>query len=148
MTTLLVRTVSRALLAPAFMVAFAVLVKGYVDTGDGFAAGVIASLAVLLQYVAFGSDVVERTLPVRFAPAAAAVGLAIGLAVTFLPVLRGSPILTHWPPADVKPIHLGTLELITAMAFDVGVFLLVLGFAVTTIRLLATAGDVRRERPR
>jgi multisubunit Na+/H+ antiporter MnhB subunit len=137
MTTLVTRLVCRGLLAPAFMVAFAILIKGYVDAGDGFAAGCVAALAVLLQYVAFGPEVVEQTLPVRYAPKAVMVGLAISLVVTFLPVAMGRAILTHAPLAGQKVIHFGTLELLTAMAFDVGVFLVVLGFSVTTIRLIA-----------
>jgi multisubunit Na+/H+ antiporter MnhB subunit len=146
MTTLVTRIVSRGLLAPAFMVAFAIMIKGYVDTGDGFAAGCIAALAVLLQYVAFGPDVVERTLPVRYAPGAVAMGLAISLVVTFWPVVIGRSILTHAPLPDQHAIHFGALELLTAMAFDVGVFLVVLGFSVSTIRLIAGLGQGRSSR--
>ncbi len=138
------RMVSRLLLAPALMVALATLIKGYVDAGDGFAAGVIAALAIGLQYVAFGSEEIERTLPVRFAPAAAALGLLLALAVTFIPVLFGKPLLTHYPPPGAEVIHFGTLEILTAMLFDIGVFLLVLGFAVETIRLLIRIASVRR----
>mgnify|MGYP003289708983 CR=1 FL=1 len=54
-----------------------------------------------------------------------------------IPVLRGEPILTHSPPPDAPVLHFGTLEVMTAFVFDVGVFLLVLGFAVTTMSLLA-----------
>lgn len=138
------RMVSRLLLAPALMVALATLIKGYVDAGDGFAAGVIAALAIGLQYVAFGSEEIERTLPVRFAPAAAALGLLLALAVTFIPVLFGKPLLTHYPPPGAEVIHFGTLEILTAVLFDIGVFLLVLGFAVETIRLLIRIASVRR----
>lgn len=138
------RMVSRLLLAPALMVALATLIKGYVDAGDGFAAGVIAALAIGLQYVAFGSEEIERTLPVRFAPAAAALGLLLALAVTFIPVLFGRPLLTHYPPPGAEVIHFGTLEILTAVLFDIGVFLLVLGFAVETIRLLIRIASVRR----
>jgi hypothetical protein len=36
-------------------------------------------------------------------------------------------------------IHFGRVELITAFAFDVGVFLLVAGFAVTGLTLVSRA---------
>jgi hypothetical protein len=36
-------------------------------------------------------------------------------------------------------VHIGSLELISAVAFDVGVFLLVLGAAVTIIDVLAAS---------
>lgn len=143
MTTIMTQAVARLLFLPALAVAAATLVKGYVDTGDGFAAGVIAALAVLLQVVVFGAETVERTLPLRLAPALAAVGLLISLTVTFGPTFLGRAPLTHAPGPGEKVIHLGTVEVLTAVVFDVGVFLLVLGFAVTTIRLLAHLGDRR-----
>ena len=142
MTTILTQAVARLLFLPILMVAVATLIKGYADTGDGFTAGVIASLAVLLQFLAFGEREVERRLPIRLAPLAAFVGLAVALAVTFLPVVWGKPLLTHAPAPSAEVVHLGSLELITAVVFDVGVFLLVLGFAVSTVRLIA------RVRPR
>lgn len=121
------------------MVAFATLVKGYAETGDGFAAGVIAGLAFLMQYVAFGERNVRRALHTRFAPGVAMLGLTVALVATFLPVLRGLPLLTHWPPPDAAVIHLGRVELITAFVFDVGIFLLVFGFTVTGLTLVARA---------
>jgi multisubunit Na+/H+ antiporter MnhB subunit len=138
------RFVSRLLLAPSFAVAAAVLVKGYADVGDGFSAGVIAALGILLQYVAFGWVESDRLLPVRYAPAAAVAGLLLALVVAFLPLLWGEPAFTHYPRAGTEPIHVGTLELITAVAFDIGVFLLVFGVAVGAIRYAAQAKELGR----
>ncbi|CAA9575010.1 MAG: hypothetical protein AVDCRST_MAG49-4067 [uncultured Thermomicrobiales bacterium] len=140
-TTVLTQTVARVLLAPTLVVAAAVLIKGYADTGDGFSAGVIAALGVLLQFVAFGHRVAERLPLLRFAPAGTFVGLALALAVAFVPTLRGDPIMTHAPGPDEHVVHLGTLELLTAVLFDVGVFLLVFGFAVGAIGMIARAAD-------
>ena len=143
MTTVLTQTIARLLLLPTLTVALATLVKGYADTGDGFTAGVIAALAVLIQYVAFGAPEVARFLPVRHAPAVAFAGLALALVVTFAPVLRGEPIMTHAPPPGASVVHLGTVELITAVLFDVGVFLLVFGFFVSILESVARAGERR-----
>lgn len=140
-TTLLTRLVARLLLAPVLMIAAAVLVKGYADVGDGFAAGIVASLGVLLQYVAFGRDAVARALPVARAPEAAFAGLAVALVVALVPLARGEALLTHAPPPGADVVHVGTLELVTAVAFDVGVFVLVLGAAVGIIDLIARAAD-------
>lgn len=137
--------ITRLLFAPTLMVAFAVLIKGYVGAGDGFAAGIIAGLAFLMQFVAFGERNVRRSLHTRYAPVVAMSGLALALACTFLPVLRGLPVLTHWPPPDAEVLHFGTLEILTAVAFDVGVFLLVVGFTVTALALVSRAES--REQP-
>ena len=48
------RVVARLLLAPTLIAAVAVLVKGYVQPGDGFAAGAVAALGIAMQYLAFG----------------------------------------------------------------------------------------------
>lgn len=143
MTTILTQTVARLLFLPTLIVAFATLIKGYAETGDGFTAGVIAGLGVLLLFLAFGEREVARQFPVRFAPAIALSGLLLGLVVTFVPVIRGKPILTHEPAADESVIHLGSLELLTAVAFDVAVFLLVFGFVVSTIGMIARARQGR-----
>ena len=127
------------LFAPTLMVAFAVLVKGYIGGGDGFAGGIIAGLAFLIQFVAFGERNVRRNLHTRYAPVVAMSGLALALACTFFPVLRGLPVLTQWPPADAKVWHFGTLEILTAFLFDIGVFLLVVGFTVTSLALVSRA---------
>jgi multisubunit Na+/H+ antiporter MnhB subunit len=144
MTSVLTRAVARLMLAPTLMIGVAVLVKGYADVGDGFSAGVIAAVAILIQYVAFGREEAERALPLRLIPPAAFAGLLAALALALWPTLRGAPILTHAPAPGSGPVKLGTLELITAVAFDVTVFLLVLGAVVGIIRAVALAGEEER----
>ncbi len=146
MTTILTQWVARLLLAPIFVVAVAVLVKGYSDVGDGFSAGVIAALGVLLQYSALGRERAERELPVRYLPAASLVGLLGALAIALVPVAAGDPPLSHVPGPNESVVQLGTLELITAVAFDVAIFLLVLGAVVGMVR--AVAQDSDEEPPR
>jgi multicomponent Na+:H+ antiporter subunit B len=146
-TTVLTRMVDRLLLVPVLMVAVAFLIKGYVDVGDGFGAGVIAALGVLLQYLAFGRAAVERVLPVRHAPKLALGGLLFALAVAFVPALGGRAPLEHAPAPGAEVIRLGSLELLSAVAFDVGVFALVLGMVVATIHLIASTVDERAGRP-
>jgi multicomponent Na+:H+ antiporter subunit B len=127
--------VAPRMLAPAVMVAVALMVKGYVDVGEGFGAGVIVALAVSLRYVTLGAARADRTLPIaKRADVIAAVGLLIAFASGFWGVLVGRPPFTHWPPPGADVPHLGTLELMTAVAFDVGIFLLVLGLIVLLVR--------------
>jgi multisubunit Na+/H+ antiporter MnhB subunit len=131
------RLVCRLLFAPTLVVALATLVKGYAEVGDGFAAGVIAGLAFLMQFVAFGERQVRHVLHTRFAPLAAQLGISLALATTFLPVFLGKPLLTHFPAPNAPAVHLGSLELLTAFVFDIGVFMLVVGFSITGVSLLA-----------
>ena len=48
------RFVARRLFAPALVIALAILVKGYVGPGDGFAAGIVAALAFAYSLFAIG----------------------------------------------------------------------------------------------
>ena len=135
----LLRGVARLLFAPSLVVAAAMIVKGYTDVGDGFAAGVIVALAVSVQYVAVGPEAAEQALPVlRRAPEVAAGGLLLGLATGFFPLLLGEPVFSHQPPPGEPPVKIGTLELITAVLFDLAVFLLVVGVLVQLVHHLAS----------
>lgn len=141
MRSLLTRTVARLMLGPILVVSMAVLVKGYVDVGDGFAAGMIAALGVLLQYMAFGPSEVERALPIRALPMLVPIGLLGALGIAAIPLARGEPLLTHVPASGAEVSKLGTLELITAVGFDVMIFMIVLGAAVGIIHAIAAGWE-------
>jgi multisubunit Na+/H+ antiporter MnhB subunit len=145
MTSVVTRIAARILLLPIFMVAAAVLVKGYADIGDGFSAGVIASLGIILQGVAFGADEFDRLPLARFAPIGTFIGLFLALLVAFVPVAFGDPIFLHRPEAGQHARHFGSLEFITPVLFDIGVFMVVIGFCVSSLSAVARE-TVRRER--
>ena len=129
--------VAPRLLAPAIMFAVALIVKGYTDVGEGFSAGVIVALAIGLRYVTLGAGRADRTLPfARRADVIAAAGLLIAFGFGFAGVLVGEPPFTHHPLPGESVIKIGTLELTTAIGFDVGLFLLVMGSLVVLIRNL------------
>jgi multisubunit Na+/H+ antiporter MnhB subunit len=141
-TTVLSQAIGRLLLLPTIIVAIAVLVKGYSSAGDGFSAGVIAATGVLIQYIVFGYRESERSFPIlRFAPAVSLAGLLIALLTVFVPVALGDPILTHYPRPGEHVIHFGSLEFLTAVLFDVAVFLVVFGFIVTAVSMVARAAE-------
>jgi multisubunit Na+/H+ antiporter MnhB subunit len=140
-TGALTDAVARLLLPCGMVIGAAVLVKGYVDVGDGFAAGVIVALTVLLLYMTLGVEGAERVVPGRYAARVAVAGLLITLGVAFVPAILGDPILTHSPAPGAEVVEIGTVEIITAVAFDVGVGLLVAGSVVGLVRLVALTSD-------
>lgn len=143
MTTLVLRAVARFLLLPTLVISVAVLVKGYAGTGDGFSAGAMAGIGMLLQYAALGHREARRLPLARSGPTAIIAGLLLTLLVGMAPLLRGEPPVTHVPRAGAEVVHLGVLELHTAVLFDVGVFLLVFGFVVGSTHLIAHLGGER-----
>lgn len=136
MNTVLSNGIARFILPVSFVSALAILVKGHSSVGDGFSAGVTAASGILLQYLAFNPQKVEGLIPVRYSVHIAMTGLLLSFAVVFGPVLFGFPLLTHFPYHGEAVVLLGSLELHTATLFDLGVFGLVFGFIVTTMRAL------------
>ncbi len=133
------RGIARLLYLPTFVIAAAVLVKGFVQAGDGFSAGMIAALGVVLRYMAFGHEDTKNLPVVRRAAAVSFAGLLLSLGVAAAPLFFGEAVFTHFPRPGTEPIHLGTLEVMTAVLFDLGVFLLVFGFAVGLVSSFARA---------
>lgn len=136
-TGVLTRTVAKLLFLPTLVTAVAILIKGYAQPGDGFSAGVVGALAVLLQYLAFGRRRAERLPLVGLAGKSVFVGLFVGLLVAAAPVLLGEPVLTHYPLAGSGAVYVGTIELITQFLFDAAVFLVVLGFVLGSVEMIA-----------
>lgn len=143
MSTVLSTGIARLLLPVTFVYAIALLVKGYSSVGDGFSAGVTAASGILLQYLAFKPREVQELTLVRYSITIAMAGLLLAFSVVFGPVLFGLPLLTHFPQPGHDVVTWGVLELHTAILFDLGVFGLVFGFIVTTMRALMR---VERER--
>ncbi len=105
-----------------------ILMRGHDQPGGGFIGGLVAALAFALVALAHGID--RARLALRFHPVAL-VGCGIALAVASgLPaLLRGQAYLTHkWYDGAVLGLP---LKLSTTMAFDLGVYVVVLGGVLT-----------------
>lgn len=140
-TSIMTQVVARLLLAPTLITALAIIVKGYAQPGDGFSAGVVAALGILMQYLAFGREETERMLPVRGIGKLSFIGMLLALTVAVVPLFMGDAVFTHYPAPGADVIYVGTIELITAVAFDVGIFLLVLGYGTGVISLVSRVMD-------
>ena len=134
---MLLAIVSQGLLPLALMVSVYIFFRGHNLPGGGFIAGLITAVAIILQYVAKGVDWVKPRLPIPYDNLIAA-GL---LTATFTGVgswFFDKPFLTSWFGYFDLPL-LGTIELASAMAFDLGVYLTVVG---ATLLILANLGKV------
>jgi multicomponent Na+:H+ antiporter subunit B len=121
------------------VVAVSLIVKGYTDVGDGFAAGVVVALGISLSYLALGPEGAERVLPfLRHSPVFLVGGLALALTAGFFPLALGEPLFSHHPAPGEDVVHIGSLELFTPLLFDLGVFLLVVGVLSVLLHQLAT----------
>jgi multicomponent K+:H+ antiporter subunit A len=111
------------------------LVRGHDLPGGGFAAGVTASIAIIVLYMASGTRSVETRLaiqPVRWISAGLLCATATGVAAWVF----GYPFLsTYFRYLDLPII--GAIPMASALLFDIGVFAVVVG--ATALILVALA---------
>ncbi|WP_445426138.1 monovalent cation/H+ antiporter subunit A [Alishewanella sp. HL-SH06] len=134
---LLLATVSQSLLPLALMVSVYIFFRGHNLPGGGFIAGLITSVALILQYIAHGVDWVKSRMDIEY-QRVIAIGLLIALVTGVASFAFGRPFLTSWFDYFHLPI-LGELELASAIAFDLGVYLTVVG---ATLLILSSLGKM------
>jgi multicomponent K+:H+ antiporter subunit A len=118
----------RALMPVLITVALYLLLRGHNLPGGGFVAGLVMSVAIILQYMVGGTVWVESNLRIR-PHSWVAFGLLLALFTGLGAWLFGYPFLTSHSPHPVLPI-IGELPLPSAALFDLGVFALVVGATV------------------
>lgn len=140
---LLLAVVSQALLPLALLVSVYIFFRGHNLPGGGFVAGLITAVAMILQYVAQGVDWVKPRLKVEYSTLIA-IGILCATCTGLASWLFDKPFLTSWFDYFEVPL-IGTIELASAIAFDLGVYLTVVG---STLLILANLGKVTtRYRP-
>jgi multicomponent K+:H+ antiporter subunit A len=133
---LLIPSIIARLLFPVIaLVAVYLLLRGHDLPGGGFAAGLTASIAMILQYMLGGTQWVEarlRVLPLRWMGLGLLLATGTGLAAWAF----GRPFLTSYFSYAELPL-VGTVPMASALLFDIGVFALVVG--ATMLMLIALA---------
>jgi len=132
---LILVTVSKLLLPIALLVAAFLFLRGHNEPGGGFIAGLVTAVALMLQYIAEGSRTTRTRLPWDHLGLIGA-GVLIALLTGVASWLFGYPFLTSTYSYVSLPV-IGTFELASAMLFDLGVYLAVVG---TVLLILAGIG--------
>lgn len=129
---------TRVLLPLALTVGLFIMLRGHNMPGGGFIAGLVVGIALIMQYMASGFAWAERQLRFDYH---ALIGWGVlvagltGIAAWFgdVPFLTSNYGYFHIP-------LVGEVELATAMAFDLGVFLTVVGVVMLTLANLSRVG--------
>jgi len=133
---LLVPSVIMQWLFPVIIIlAIYIFIRGHDLPGGGFSAGLTMSIAFLLQYLAGGTRWAEeriRILPLRWMGSGLLLAAATGIGAW----LVGYPFLTSHSRYLELPL-IGRVPAASAMIFDLGVFLLVVGSTVLILVALA-----------
>ncbi|TVP57122.1 MAG: monovalent cation/H+ antiporter subunit A [Halomonadaceae bacterium] len=133
----ILRMIARPVLPVALMVAGYIFLRGHNLPGGGFIAGLVASVALSLQYMAGGLVWAHQRMLTAFRPLIGA-GLLLALATGLGSLAFGAPFLSSWFNHYHLPL-LGEVELATALLFDLGVFMTVVG---ATLLILANLGNL------
>jgi multicomponent Na+:H+ antiporter subunit A len=119
-----VRIVFAAVMVGSLWLLFA----GHNQPGGGFVGGLVAGAAVSLRYVAGGLADVRRLS--RGQPwMVLGAGLLIAVTTAIVPMAFGGAVL-ETGSITLHPPLLGTVKLTSALVFDIGVYLVVIGLAM------------------
>ena len=139
---LMFRITSSWILALALVVSLYIFLRGHNLPGGGFIAGLITSLALVIQYIALGQDQAERLLKAK-SGRLYEIWIGVGLVIAGLSGigawLWGRPFLTS-AHIYVSPPILGEMHLASAAIFDLGVYITVVG---ATMLMISVLGDSR-----
>jgi multicomponent K+:H+ antiporter subunit A len=122
---MMLSVVSQALLPLAIMVSVYIFMRGHNLPGGGFIAGLITSVAMIQQYIAQGYAWLKSRMSINYLHLIGS-GLMIAAATGFGSFFWQQPFLKSWHDHFHVSL-LGEIELASAMAFDLGVYLTVVG---------------------
>ncbi|STC68877.1 Na+/H+ antiporter subunit A [Corynebacterium pilosum] len=148
--SLMVDVVTRVLFPSMMALSLYFFFAGHNAPGGGFAGGLVAALAITLRYLAGGRDELEETLPIDPAKILGT-GLILSAAAAVIPMFRGQPPLTS-DFAEVTLPLIGEIAIPSALLFDAGVYIIVVGLIM---HILTSMGghldqeeEVRKQRAR
>jgi len=139
---LMFRITASWVLPLALVVSLYIFLRGHNLPGGGFIAGLITSLALIIQYIALGQDQAEQMLKAK-SGRLYEIWIGSGLTIAGLTGLGawfwGRPFLTS-AHIHIAPPLLGDIHLASAALFDVGVYVTVVG---ATMLMISVLGDSR-----
>ncbi|MBB3102274.1 monovalent cation/H+ antiporter subunit A [Azomonas macrocytogenes] len=131
---------ARQMLPMALLISVFIFMRGHNLPGGGFIAGLITSIALILQYISHGVIWTQERQPLSY-HGMAGWGICIAGLTGLSSLAFGHTYLT----SAFRHFHLpliGEFELATAMLFDLGVYLAVVG---ATMLILSNMGHVGQD---
>jgi multicomponent Na+:H+ antiporter subunit A len=123
------------------VVSLFVLFSGHNAPGGGFAAGLVAGMALVARYLAGGRYELGAAVTID-AGKLLGTGLLLAVGTAVASIFFGTDVLTStWFEGEVAVF--GHVEFVTSTVFDVGVYLVVIGLVLDVLRSLG--GEVDRQ---
>jgi multicomponent Na+:H+ antiporter subunit B len=135
---IIIRGVTKVAVVIILTFAINLFISGHHHPGGGFIGGLAFSSALILLFLAFDIETVRKNIPVDF-KVVAALGVLISVLTGVGGMIFNMPFLTQDFDYFQLPVF-GKTELATAVLFDIGVALAVIG---TSITIILSIGDDR-----
>lgn len=135
---------SRILFPALLLLSLVVLYRGHNLPGGGFIGGLLAATAFIL--VGLGDSMECAKAKLRIEPVKLmTLGLLVAIVSGLPGLLRGAAFMTgEWLPGFSLPL-IGKVHLGTPLVFDIGVYMVVIGFALHTTFSLAELAYTQTE---
>ncbi|GGM08697.1 MULTISPECIES: Na+/H+ antiporter subunit A [Micromonospora] len=141
--SIILQVVTRLLFHAIALFSVYLLFSGHNAPGGGFAAGLVAGLALAVRYLAGGRKELNAAAPVD-AGALLGAGLFIAVGTGLTALLLGGEFL-QTAVLDLYVPVLGKVHFVTSVFFDVGVYLIVVGLVLDILRSLGAEMDRQSE---
>ncbi|PLS15683.1 Na(+)/H(+) antiporter subunit B [Bacillus sp. M6-12] len=131
---LILQTVTKVAAFVIILFSISIFLGGHYSPGGGFVGGLMTSCAVVLLLLAYDLKTVAGLLPIDY-KIMIACGLLISVSTVAGSWLFDAPLMTH-AFSDFNFPVLGKTTLHTAVLFDLGVYLVVIGVTMTIIQTI------------
>ncbi|PIC63068.1 Na(+)/H(+) antiporter subunit B [Sporosarcina sp. P13] len=128
----ILQTTAKVVFFIIFLFSIHIFFTGHYAPGGGFVGGLLTTGAIVLLLLAFDLRTIQQILPFNFT-VVTAIGLVLALATAAGSIFFNVPFFTHAYDYFTLPLF-GKTSLHTAMLFDSGVYLVVVGSAITIIQ--------------
>lgn len=135
--------ITRIVFPMLLVVSAYLLLAGHNLPGGGFAGGLVAGLAIALRYLAGGRYELNEAAPVQ-AGLLLGSGMLLAVLTGITPLIFGGTIFQSYVWIGHIPLF-GEIELASALVFDVGVYLIVVGLMLDFLRSLGEQIDRHQE---
>lgn len=137
--SIVLEVIIRLLFHTVVLFSLFLLFSGHNAPGGGFAGGLVASLALVVRYLAGGRYELADAAPIGAGTVLGA-GLAVSVGTGVIALLAGGSVLQS-ARVDLYVPGIGHFYLVTSLFFDVGVYLVVVGLMLDILRSLGAEVD-------
>jgi len=135
---ILMVVMARVMLPLVLIVGVYIFLRGHNSPGGGFIAGLVVAIALVMQYMASGFGWAAQRMTIKY-HALIGGGVLIAATTGIGAMIMGYPFLTSTFDYFKLPV-VGKFELASALGFDIGVFLTVVGGVMLALAHLSDLG--------